>query len=92
MKVNDQFQIADEIISDMERYRGLVDILIVKDSEEYARAEAEKFNDYLRLFRHFYSEDEGMDLDKELEQQQDTTIEIPLDSTLLEALDLETSN
>ena len=87
MKVTTQYGIADEIISDMERYRGLIDVLIAKDSEEMARAEADTFNDYLRLFRHFYSEDEGMDLDKELPQ--DSTMTIPVDSsTLLDAADL----
>ena len=87
MKMKTQYGIADEIISDMERYRGLIDILITKDSEEIARAEADKFNDYLRLFRHFYSEDEGMDLDREL--QPDSTMTIPLDSsTLIDAADL----
>ncbi|MFT7628513.1 MAG: hypothetical protein ACI9OS_002173 [Ulvibacter sp.] len=87
MKVKTQYGIADEIISDMERYRGLIDVLIAKDSEEIARQEADKFNDYLRLFRHFYSEDEGMDLDKELPQ--DSTLTIPLESsTLIDAVDL----
>ena len=81
LKIQIQYGIADEIISDMERYRGLIDILIAKDSEEIARAEADKFNDYLRLFRHFYSEDEGMDLDRDLPQ--DSTLTIPLDSSVL---------
>ena len=67
IKVNDQYDIADEIISNMERYRGLVDIVIVFDSEEYAKAEAIEFNDYLKLFRHFYSENEGLDPDREPE-------------------------
>jgi hypothetical protein len=85
MKIQRQYGMADEIISDMERYRGLIDILIAKDTEEIARKEADKFNDYLKLFRHFYSEDEGMDLDKELKK--DSVIEIPLDSSILEAVE-----
>jgi hypothetical protein len=87
MKIKTQYGIADEIISDMERYRGLIDILISKDSEEIARAEADKFNDYLKLFRHFYSEDEGMELDRDV--QQDATTSFPLDSsTLIDAADI----
>ena len=85
LKVQRQYGIADEIISDMERYRGLVDILIVKDTEEFARREADKFNDYLRLFRHFYSEDEGMDLDRE--ETSDSIIEIPLEAESLEEVE-----
>lgn len=86
MKVQRQYAIADEIISDMERYRGLIDVLIVKDTEEIARKEASKFNGYLSLFRHFYSDDEKMDVDRDLEQQ-DTSVEIPFDSTLLELVE-----
>ncbi len=87
MKVQKQYEIADEIISDMERYRGLVDILIVMDSEEYARAEAAKFNDYLKLFRHFYSPDEGMDLDREVIEEPD--VDLPLDTVAQDNVNVE---
>lgn len=73
MKVTRQYKMADEIISNMERYRSIVDIVIVYDTEEYGKAEATKFNDYLKLFRHFYSENEGIDPEK-LEDPEDTTI------------------
>lgn len=63
MKVNRQYSMADEIISNMERYRSLVDIVIVYDSEVYGKSEAAKFNDYLKLFRHFYDDSEGLDLE-----------------------------
>ncbi|WP_290477277.1 DUF2723 domain-containing protein [Leeuwenhoekiella sp. UBA1003] len=69
MKVKRQYPIAEEIISDMERYRSLVDIAIVYDEEAFARAEAAKFNDYLKLFRHFYSPDENLDVDSKLEAE-----------------------
>lgn len=85
MKIQRQYGIADEIISDMEKYRGLIDILITKDTEEVARREADEFNNYLRLFRHFYSEEEGMDVDRDLEQ--DSAVEIPLDSQSLESVE-----
>ena len=74
----------------MERYRGLVQLVVVYDEEQYGRAEAKEFNDYLKLFRHFYSPDEAMDLDKDVEK--DSTIEIPLDSSLLEEMELEPTN
>ena len=72
MKVTRQYNMADEIISNMERYRSIVNIVIVYDTEEYGKAEATKFNDYLKLFRHFYSENEGIDPEK-LEDPEDTT-------------------
>ena len=90
LKFNKQRAIAEDIISDMERYRGLVQLVVVYDEEQYGRAEAKEFNDYLKLFRHFYSPDEAMDLDKDVEK--DSTIEIPLDSSLLEEMELEPTN
>lgn len=57
-----QYQLAEEIVTDIERYRSLVDILIIYQDEELIRPEAEKFNNYLRLFRRFYGEEEE-DLD-----------------------------
>lgn len=84
-KFNRQRAIADEIISNMERYRSLVQLAVVYDEEEYGREEARKFNDYLKLFRHFYSPDEAMDLDKDI--QKDSAIEMPLDSNLLKQME-----
>ncbi|WP_029038269.1 glycosyltransferase family 117 protein [Salinimicrobium xinjiangense] len=51
-----QFTRGNEIVTDIERYRSLVDLMIINDSEEIAREEADKFNRYLMLFRHFYGE------------------------------------
>ena len=85
LKFNKQRAIASDIISDMERYRSLVQLVVVYDDEAFARKEAEKFNEYLKLFRHFYSPDEAMDLDKDL--QKDSTVQIPLDSNLLKKME-----
>ncbi|MFD1094270.1 glycosyltransferase family 117 protein [Salegentibacter chungangensis] len=59
--VDRQYRFADEIITDIERYRGLVDLLVMNQDEKLVKEKAEEFNSYLRLFRHFYSEDEEMD-------------------------------
>ncbi len=85
LKFNKQRGIAQDIISDMERYRSLVQLVVVYDEEQYGRAEAKEFNDYLKLFRHFYSPDEAMDLDKDVEV--DSTIQIPLDSSVLKEME-----
>ena len=71
----------------MERYRGLIDILIVYDTEEFAKAEATKFNDYLKLFRHFYNENEGIDMENELPIED--SLEMPMDSALLDGVEVE---
>ncbi len=84
LKFSQQRAIVDEIISDMERYRSLVQIAVVYDDENYGKEEARKFNDYLKLFRHFYSPDEEMDVDKDIPQ--DTSLQIPMDSAIMEEM------
>ncbi|MFC7357881.1 DUF2723 domain-containing protein [Jejudonia soesokkakensis] len=90
MKLRKQYQIADEIISTMEKYRGIVDVLVIMDDEAYARKEAETFNEYLRKFRHFYTEDEKVDMDQEIPEE--TELEIPIDSAIMEAMKNEQLN
>ncbi len=87
MKVKRQYSMADEIISNMERYRSIVDIAIVFDTEEYGKAEATKFNDYLKLFRHFYNENEGIDLDADITEED--TASIQNDTVVNDATDVE---
>lgn len=60
LKAERQYPLAQEIISDMEYYRGLVEVVITYDAEDYANKEMEKFNNYVKLFRIFYDEDEGI--------------------------------
>ena len=48
-----QERYISEIVSDIERYRGLVDILIIYNDKDFALKETEKFNNYLKLFSHF---------------------------------------
>ena len=45
-----QSQYIQAIYSDIERYRGLVDVTTVYETEAFVKAEMEKFNSYLRLF------------------------------------------
>lgn len=68
--VDRQYLYADEVITDMERYRGLVDLLSVYEDPETVRKKAEEFNSYLRLFKHFYREDEEFDAEPQFPQQE----------------------
>jgi len=90
VKLKRQYQIADEIISNMEKYRGLVRILTVMDDEAFARKEQDTFNSYIDKFRQFYTEDEKMDMDKQLRETPE--LNIPLDSALIEAMEAEQIN
>lgn len=55
-----QYRYADEIISSIERYRSLVDLLIINQDEEIVKEKAMEFNEYLELFDHFYGEEENI--------------------------------
>ena len=61
LTIENQTRYLDEIVSDIERYRGLVDLLVIYNDKDLALEETEKFNNYLRLFRHFTDEDEPDD-------------------------------
>jgi len=84
---NRQRNLADEIITNMERYRGLLRIVAMFDDESYSRIEADKFNGYIKMFGHFYSPDEAFDLDRNLKK--DSSLKIPLDSSLMEIMEQE---
>uniref|UniRef100_UPI00404A7343 protein O-mannosyl-transferase family n=3 Tax=Gelidibacter sp. TaxID=2018083 RepID=UPI00404A7343 len=58
LKINNQTRYLDEIVTDIERYRSLVDLLVIYNDKDFALEETKKFNDYLKLFNHFMSEEE----------------------------------
>ena len=57
LSIENQTRLLDEIVTDIERYRSLVDILVAYNDSEFAMKETEKFNKYLELFSHFMGED-----------------------------------
>lgn len=79
-----QRNIVSDIITDMERYRGLVQVVIRYDQEDYAEKEVEKFNSYIQKFEYFYSDDEKIDIQEQ--QNIDEDIETEIDSEILEFL------
>ncbi len=89
VKVKRQYGMADEIISRIEQYRNLVEVVIYGDDETYAREESDKFNAYLKWFPHFYSPEETIDIDKDLRVKGEL-LNIPLDSAVQDDMDLET--
>ncbi len=88
--VDRQFNYADNIITDMERYRSLVDLLFRHGEQEYAREKAEEFNTYLSLYPSFYQEeDEVIDIPRPTHEAVDRELRNPdhidsLDSTLIQ--------
>ncbi|RXJ52775.1 glycosyltransferase family 117 protein [Gelidibacter gilvus] len=58
LSLENQTRYLDQIVTDIERYRSLVDITVVYNDKDFALKETEKFNNYLQLFKHFMSDDE----------------------------------
>ncbi|WP_299397720.1 DUF2723 domain-containing protein [uncultured Gelidibacter sp.] len=57
LSIDTQTRYLDEIVTDIERYRSLVDILVIYNDKDFAMQETEKFNNYLNLFKHFMGEE-----------------------------------
>jgi len=70
-----QEHMFEDIYTDIQRYKSLVDVLLKYDPE-FAKAEGETFNSYLKLFSHFY-EDDAADKNR-------TDKDIPKDSSFEE--------
>ncbi|MGC1205188.1 MAG: DUF2723 domain-containing protein [Flavobacteriaceae bacterium] len=60
LKIDNQERLFEDIYTDIQRYKGLIDVLIDYDIE-FAESEGDIFNNYLRSFRHFYGDDEPED-------------------------------
>lgn len=77
---DNQERLFEDIYVDIQRYKGLIDVLVRYDTE-LAEKEGDTFNNYLRLFKYFYGEEDGV------ETETRTDIDIPLDSgtTAIEA-------
>ncbi|WP_034042855.1 protein O-mannosyl-transferase family [Wocania ichthyoenteri] len=82
LKVENQERLFEDIYTDIQRYKGLVDVLVEYDID-FAETEGDIFNNYLKLFKHFYGDDELE------EEQQHTDLDIPIDSN---SLQLDTAN
>ena len=63
-----QYGIAERILTDIERYRSLVDLIIIHDEESISKEKAAEFNDYLMLFDHFTGAGEQQEDEQLLKQ------------------------
>ncbi|MCM4155375.1 DUF2723 domain-containing protein [Gramella sp. AN32] len=68
--IDRQYMYADEIISNMERYRGLVDLMVVYEDRDTAMKKAEEFNEFLKKFKHFYRQEEEFEPDMPMMQEE----------------------
>ncbi|WP_455170442.1 glycosyltransferase family 117 protein [Aegicerativicinus sediminis] len=56
LSIENQRRYLEEIVTDIERYRSLVDILVMNGDQDFALQESEKFNNYLGLYNHFFED------------------------------------
>ncbi|RMB58534.1 DUF2723 domain-containing protein [Dokdonia sinensis] len=87
-----QIQYAEEIYTNIERYRGLLDLLIISGDEDLVKEKADEFNNYLKLFSLFYDDEDIEEIERSemLETLEQPTIPIPSDT--LGTLDTATTN
>jgi len=80
LDVESQYRLIEDILTDIERYKGILDVLQDYDEDFYLN-ESKIFSNYLNLFSHFY---EGMETENVPEQNPDLIQENELDSLLLD--------
>lgn len=73
---DNQERLFEDIYTDIQRYKGLVDVLIELD-EELAEKEGDTFNNYLRLFKYFYGDEED-----EVVPEERTDLDIPVENPI----------
>ncbi len=80
LKTDNQERLFEDIYTDIQRYKGLVDVLVEYDID-FAETEGETFNNYLKLFKHFYGDDTEEDefaappIEKDIPVEANDTIE-----------------
>jgi len=78
LSLKNQRRMFEEIYTDIERYRGLVDVIIINDDdEEFIKTEMEAFNKTLRLFSQLIGDDS-------YEEPERTDNDIPSDSNVIQ--------
>lgn len=80
LKTSNQERLFEDIYTDIQRYKGLVDVLVAHDIE-FAETEGETFNNYLKLFRHFYGGEPDEDAYKPTDKDIPTDSSIGIDTT-----------
>lgn len=77
LKVNHQERLFEEIYTDIQRYKSLVDVLMRYDPQ-FADKESDVFNNNLKLFNHFYEDT--------AEDEINTDIDIPIEDSNINIL------
>ncbi len=74
LELKDQYNYAEEIVTNVERYRSVVDLLLINQDREMVEEKADEFNKYLRMFTRLYSSDEEYDDEEAIQKQEEDLI------------------
>lgn len=75
-----QYHAAEEIITQVERYRNIINIPLFNNDTSFAREKAIEFNAYLDDFSNFYNEDEKYDTN-DIDKLEKDSLSHAIDST-----------
>ncbi len=87
LELKDQYHYAEDIVTNVERYRSVVDLLLVNQDREMIEEKADEFNKYLGLFTRLYSADEAYDDEAIKKQEEDLIKEFQNQEENLDSLD-----
>ncbi|GAA4273928.1 DUF2723 domain-containing protein [Aquimarina gracilis] len=73
LELKEQYRYAEEIVTNVERYRSVVDLLLINQDRELIEEKADEFNRYIGLFTRLYSADEGYN-EEEIRKQEEELI------------------
>ncbi len=77
LPIKKQDDLIEEIYTDIQRYRALVDVIVFYNDKEFALEETKKFNDYLELFSRLF----GPQKDNEPELREDIDLKTFLEDS-----------
>ncbi len=75
LELERQYHAAEEIITQVERYRNIINIPLFNGDQSFAKEKAIEFNAHLDDFSNFYNEDEKYDTE-EIDRLQEDTIPV----------------
>ncbi|WP_378185717.1 DUF2723 domain-containing protein [Aquimarina sp. W85] len=85
-----QYEYAEEIVLNVERYRSVVDLLLINQDKQLIEEKAQEFNNYLKLFSKLYSSEDQYSDENDLnldDQEQDLMLENANATKALDSLD-----
>ncbi|WP_282079282.1 glycosyltransferase family 117 protein [Aquimarina algiphila] len=75
LSIKEQYEYAQEIVTQIEYYRNLIDILFISKDNNFADIKVEEFNTYISLFSRLYGDSDYIEHESDNEQERDSNIQ-----------------